>query len=74
MDERAFLELLDYLAAVPAVSPLSHGEGECGRWWVKLSVDMTTPSRGTSFELGYVLRYISVEECLPTVRTSIARM
>jgi hypothetical protein len=59
--------LLDYLAAVRAVSRLSHGGVEGGRWWVKLSIDFDhSLAWNVVQELGHVLDCISVGERLPT--------
>jgi len=60
--------LHEYLARIPSVEILSHGDEEGGRWWVKLSIDIDHRlAWHVVQELGHVLNYISIEERLPTV-------
>lgn len=69
MATEASLEpLREYLQKVPAVSVLSLGRDDDGRWWIKFAIDIDHRLAWRVVqELGYVLNYLSLNERLPTV-------
>ena len=68
VDDQAFEKLENYLRRVPSISG-SIGKGaDESAWWVKFTIDTTSPiAWHTVQEFGHVLNYLSVEERLPTV-------
>lgn len=67
-----FVELVAFLSRIPAIgsakSVFGSGRSDDGRWWVKLSIDISHPlAWSTVQELAHVLNYLSVDERLPTV-------
>ncbi len=68
-EDVGFAPLIEYLQKVPAITGrIGYGTGEDGRWWVKVTIDITHPlAWNVVQELGHVLNYLSLEERLPTV-------
>ncbi len=68
MDDRALVELIDFLEKVPAIhGSIGKGYEEDGRWWVKFGIDINHDlAWNTVQEFGHILNYLSVDERLPT--------
>ena len=70
MSDDADLEMLAmYLRRIPSVnSSIGKGRTNDGFWWVKFSLDITSPLAWHAVqELAHVLNYLSLDERLPTV-------
>ncbi|HEX5323533.1 MAG TPA: hypothetical protein VFW40_07085 [Capsulimonadaceae bacterium] len=61
-------KLAEYVRRIPAVKWLSHSAPTEPDWWVKFSIDLSSPiAWHVVQELGHVLNYLSPDERLPTV-------
>jgi len=74
MSADGFDELLAFLERLPAIrlpagrASIGHGRFDDGRWWVKFGLDVEHPLAWRVVqELGHVLKYLSLNERLPTV-------
>jgi len=67
--DETLTHVVEYLRRVPAVSVLSaRKDDSTNRWWVKLKIDLDHHLAWRVVqELGHVLKYLSINDRLPTV-------
>ena len=67
-----FSKIVAFLSRIPAIgsanSVFGSGRSDDGRWWIKLSINITHPLAWSTVQgLAHVLNNLSADERLPTV-------